>query len=195
MRNIVLPAKRCLNRRRVALALAGTPLLCAVGMTSAGEDSSKPTDGVPTRLEAFDSAVPLGLTLDGKNLTIADLPGRVLVVCFWASWCPHCRAQLPVLERIQLAVGSEQLRVVLVNTEPASDWRRVRRQLEGKVTGLLTHDPEGLVRKAFTAPKGVPHTVLVGRDGRRHATLTGWSDARIDWLVEHANRALAEPLR
>ena len=195
MRNLAPIEKRALPTRRVALALAGVPLLGAFGTTSAGEASSTPADGVSTRREIFDAEIPLGLTLDGKNLTVGELPGRVLIVCFWASWCPHCRAELPVLERIQSAAGSEQLRVVLVNTEPASDWRRVRRQLEGKLNGLLTHDPEKTVRKAFNAPQSVPHTVLVARDGRRLATLRGWSDDSIDWLLEHANRALAEPMR
>jgi thiol-disulfide isomerase/thioredoxin len=136
---------------------------------------------------------PLGITTDGKGLTIGDLPGRVLIVCFWASWCPHCRAEIPVLERIQAAVNVENLRIVLVNTEPASDWRRIRRELDGKVKSLLTHDTDGGVRRAFTAPESVPHTVLVGRDGRRKATLNGWSNDSVDWLIERANKALAEP--
>jgi thiol-disulfide isomerase/thioredoxin len=128
-------------------------------------------------------------------LTIADMAQRALIVCFWASWCPHCRAELQSLERIQQAVSPEQLRVLLVNTEPTSDWRQVRRRLEGKLAGLLTHDSDGQVRKAFSAPSSVPYTVVIGRDGQSHATLRGWSDGRLDWLVERANAALAASTR
>lgn len=195
MRSSALTLKRPLDRRRFALSLAGVPLLGAVGLTSASEESSTPPSDNPTTSEVFDSKVPLGRTLENKPLTIGDLPGRVLIVCFWASWCPHCRSAIPVLEKIQASVSSDHLRVVLVNTEPASDWRRLRRPLEGKLNGLLTHDTEGSVRKAFTAPQGIPHTVLVGRDGRRHATLAGWSTKSTDWLVERTNRALAETVR
>ncbi len=185
--------RRSLHSRRTALALAGLPLLSAVGMASASEAPSTTTAPVPTKRETFDAETPLGLTSDGKNLTIGDLPGRVLIVCFWASWCPHCRTEIPVLERIQAAVSSERLRVILVNTESPSDWRRVRRQLDGKLTGLLTHDIEGAVARAFAAPQSVPHTVLVGRDTRRRATLDGWSSNSVGWLVERVNQALAEP--
>jgi thiol-disulfide isomerase/thioredoxin len=188
-----LSPKHSLHRRRTALALAGLPFLSAVGMASAGEAPSTTKESVPTKRETFDSETPLGLTNDGKNLTVGELPGRVLIVCFWASWCPHCRTEIPVLERIQAAVSSERLRVILVNTEPPSDWRRVRRHLDGKLNGLLTHDSEGAVAKAFAAPQSVPHTVLVGRDARRRATLDGWSSDRVGWLVERVNQALSEP--
>lgn len=195
MRSRVFPPERSSRRRRLALALAGAPALGAFGITRAADEPAKPAVGGPARRDDFDAGVPLGTSVDGKSWTVGDLPGRVLVVCFWAAWCPQCRAELPALERLQSAVSAEQLRVVLVNTEAASDWRRVSRQLEGKLKGLLTHDPDGAVRKAFTAPTSIPHTVMVGRDGRRRATLRGWSQESIDWLAEHADLALAEPPR
>lgn len=172
------------------MALGVAPIVGAITPLQASDQAAPPESATRATLELV---TPLGLTTDGRSLTRADLPGCALIVCFWASWCPHCRAELPVLEQIQRSVSTEQLRVLLVNTEPAADWRRVQRQLEGKLRALLTHDPDGQVRKAFTAPDSVPHTVVVGRGGQRQATLTGWSEERLDWLVGHANAALAAP--
>ena len=193
MRDSPIATPISIARRQAVLGLTGLQLAFVTGVSTAAEDSSPPTSGASAARQSFEVDSPLGLNADGKNLVIGDLPGRVLIVCFWAAWCPHCRAEIPVLERIQAKVSVESLRVVLVNTEPVTNWRRVRRELDGKIKSLMTHDSDGGVRKAFTAPEGVPHTVLVGRTGRRQATLNGWSNDSVEWLLEHTNKALAEP--
>lgn len=180
-----------LSRRKV-VAASLAPLwglapaaVWAQAEAAAGDDPTPPAHFEPT--------TPLGRDRDGKVVTLQELPGRALVVCFWASWCPHCRAELQVLERLQQSVNPDQLRVLLVNTEPSSDWRQVRRKLEGQTHSQLTHDPDRQSRKAFGAPDSVPFTTIIARDGRSQATLSGWDQSRIDWLIENANRALAVP--
>ncbi len=182
---------RCLRRRELTAALAAASLFGAGAAPRAHAQPAEPEAAPPP--ESFTSDTPLGKASDGQALTLADLPGRAVIVCFWASWCPYCRAEMAVLERIQQSVSAERLRVVLVNTEPTSDWRRVRRRLEGKLHGLMLHDPDGQVRKAFAAPNSVPYTVVVDRNGRSHATLRGWADDRLDWLLGYVNAALATP--
>jgi thiol-disulfide isomerase/thioredoxin len=177
------------HRRQLMCCAAGAALL-ACGAAQRAAAQSDPAKA-PARPESFEPATPLGRGGDGKEWTLAALHPRALVVCLWAAWCPHCRNEMAALEKLQRAVAPEHLRVVLVNTEPAADWRRVRRALDGQLRSMLTHDDGGDVRKAFAAPESVPYTVVIGRDGRSHATLSGWSEDRLDWLVERANAALA----
>ena len=200
-----------LHRRHLTQALVGAaawglwPLAQA---QDAAKDPAKEPDKVPVPAPSPDNAsdapktpalyephTPLGTTIEGQALRIADLPGRALIVCLWAAWCPHCRAEMQVLERVQASISPDRLRVLLVNTEPAEDWRKVSRLLDGKLRSLMTHDSDGRVRKALGAPNSVPYTVLLGPDGRSYATLRGWSDSRLDWLVERANIALKAPAR
>lgn len=139
----------------------------------------------------FGPQTSLGIGPQGREVLVGELLPRALVVCFWAAWCPYCRAELQMLERIQSRVPPESLRVVLVNTEAAAAWRRVRAQLQDGVSMLLTHDADGSVSRVFQAPRSVPYTVVLNRDGSVRGQLTGWGDDSLDWLVRHVNGALA----
>jgi thiol-disulfide isomerase/thioredoxin len=179
--------------RRRELVAAGVASLWSLAPASTWAQAEAAGRRQPAPPDSFGADTPLGRDRDDKPLKLGDLQGRALVVCFWASWCPHCRAELLVLERIQQSVSPERLRVLLVNTEPLSDWRKVRRRLDGQMQSQLTHDAEGQSVKAFGAPNSVPYTTVIARDGRSQATLSGWSDDRLEWLVGHVNQALAAP--
>lgn len=57
----------------------------------------------------------LGKTLKGKKISAEQFRGKVLIVSFWATWCPPCLKELPVLDGIQSKVGKDKLQVVSVN--------------------------------------------------------------------------------
>lgn len=179
------------------LATLGGPVPRALGLlaagTAAGTAQGNEEKPEPTPPDHFGPDTPLGRDREGEWLTRAQLADQALIVCFWASWCPHCRAELPLLERIQQALSPEQLRVLLVNTEPWSDWRTLRRRMEGEFKSQLTHDTDRRTRQAFGAPNSVPYTVVVRRDGRSMATLSGWSSDNTQWLLQQVDRALQTP--
>lgn len=133
---------------------------------------------------------PLGRLTDGAQPTVADYEGKVLVAFFWASWCGYCRKEMPVLERVQELAGEQQLRVVGINVEPSTDYRRVQRALAGKLRMQLSSDADGQAAQAFAAPKGVPYTVIFNRDGSVRATYHGWDETFIDGFAKNINAAL-----
>ena len=53
--------------------------------------------------------------VDGKPVRLSELRGRVVLVNFWATWCPPCRKEIPSLTRLQRMFKPEQLRVLAVN--------------------------------------------------------------------------------
>jgi thiol-disulfide isomerase/thioredoxin len=139
------------------------------------------------------SSAPLGQTAEGKAVRASDFDNKAVVVMFWASWCPHCRSELPVLERLQRAAGAN-LQVVAVNIEDAATFRRVNHTLAEKLKLLLTRDADQAARKAFEAPTGIPYTVVLNRDGTVNARFKGWSDDSVEELVESVNSAIgAQP--
>jgi thiol-disulfide isomerase/thioredoxin len=53
--------------------------------------------------------------VDGRPVKLSDLRGRVVLVNFWATWCPPCRKETPSLTRLQKLFRPEQLTVLAVN--------------------------------------------------------------------------------
>lgn len=57
-------------------------------------------------------------TLDGEDLTLSDLRGRPVVVNFWATWCPPCRAEIPALDQAGRELGGD---VVILGVDVQED--------------------------------------------------------------------------
>lgn len=171
-----------LHRRRL-LAWAG---LAAVGGPAWAEDKPKPPP-----LERVPLDAPLGKTLDGNVVRLSDFAGMPVVVFFWASWCPHCRNELPEMERLQLAARKERVRVVGVNGEERDVFRKLHRGLADKMQMLHTYDPDQASNQAFATPGSVPYTVVVRPDGTVAHTVSGWGEGQLATIIQHLNAALA----
>lgn len=101
-------------------------------------------------------------TLPGNApLTLTDLTtGKLTVVNFWASWCPPCRAEHPVLTQM----AQDGLRVAGVNIKDRVEDAQTYLAREGNPFFALTADPKGrmAIDWGVTAP---PETFIVGGDG------------------------------
>ena len=154
-------------------------LLCAV--TAHAADS---------RPGAGDAApAPLGLDRDGNALEVAQGGNKVQVVTFWATWCAPCRAELPKLEGIQ-RVAKDRVRVVAVNIEERAKFRTIAKTLES-LTLTVAHDYNKVASSAYGVD-GIPHLVIIGRDGRIVAVHRGYSEESIEGILAEINGALAK---
>jgi thiol-disulfide isomerase/thioredoxin len=130
---------------------------------------------------------PLGVTRGGDAVEAAQFKGKVLVVTFWASWCAPCLRELPMLEGLQRTVP-DRLQVVAVNIEERDQFRRVYAKLPA-LTLKVSHDANKGAANAYGV-KGIPHMLIVGRDGvivRKHV---GYGEDSLDHIVQDVNLAL-----
>ena len=156
----------------VALCLAGLPQAWAA--PGAGDPTP---DGV------------VGKNLDGEAVQLKGYSGKVVVLTFWATWCPYCLKELPVLERIQNAAGTDKLQVIAVNTEELAVFRRATPALKD-VKLLMVHDSSGEAARSYGV-HGIPHLVIVGRSGQIVQVYRGYDESSLGAIVEDINRALA----
>lgn len=167
---------------RLALGLFAVSIL--------GSANAADKDNTPGKVPVGSEPPPgLGMTLDGKEVSTKDYAGKILVVTFWASWCGPCKAELPILENLQNA-GKGSIQVVAVNTEERDQFRRVARALAA-LKLQVTHDT-GKWASGSYGVKGIPHMVIIGRDGKVRNVHRGYGEGMIPQLVDEINAALAE---
>ena len=102
--------------------------------------------------------------IQGRYVRLSDYRGKVVLVNFWATWCPPCRAEIPDLIRLQREYGSRGLQVIGVTYPPqklAEVRRFVRRAKVNYPIGLGTKETKSL----FSESEALPITIVIGTDG------------------------------
>ncbi|OUS04395.1 thioredoxin [Rhodobacterales bacterium 52_120_T64] len=120
--------------------------------------------------------------IDGNKMTFADTNGQFRLVNFWATWCAPCREEMPALDALQLELGGEDFRVLTIATGRNRLSGIHKFYAEADVTNLpILLDPKGKLATRMGA-LGLPVTVLLDREGREIARVTGGAD----WASENA---------
>jgi thiol-disulfide isomerase/thioredoxin len=131
----------------------------------------------------------LGRSTQGDKLNISDSAGKILIVSFWATWCPPCLKELPVLNAIQKQAGADRVRVIAINLEePRRQFRKAMKAFEDfEIT--FSHDKNGRIAKDFRV-KSVPNMFIVDVDGHIAFRHVGYSDADLAGIVADINSLL-----
>jgi peroxiredoxin len=101
--------------------------------------------------------------LSGKSWTFAELRGKVVLVNFWATWCPPCRKEMPDLETLYGRFGSKGLVVLGISDEEAAKVGPFIR--ERKISFPVLLDPGRKVNDEFVV-QGIPESFVFDREGK-----------------------------
>jgi len=134
-------------------------------------------------------------TIDGATFKLSGYRGKVVVMDFWATWCPPCRQETPQLARIARENRDRGVEVVGLHIDDRgkSSAEDIRKFIDnygiGYTVGLATDD-------MFLAYLGaeddtIPQTLVFGRDGRLIKHLIGYDQSHGKILDEAVNQALA----
>jgi peroxiredoxin len=118
--------------------------------------------------------------LNGKPHRLSDYKGKVVVVNFWATWCPPCREEMPALDRAAQALGRDGILVLGVASGETKE-KVVAFQERLPVGFPLLPDPAGKVMRGWPG-EGLPNTFVVDRRGRIAYAAGGkrvWDDPQI----------------
>jgi thiol-disulfide isomerase/thioredoxin len=126
---------------------------------------------------------------DGSSFRLADLRGKVVVIDFWATWCPPCVAELPSIARLAADPRLKEVAFLCVATDESAET--VRDFLRDKDWPMTVLHATSLPN-VFTTD-GIPATFLIAPDGRTVAMEVGaaaWDDpSAVEYLEKLAKPA------
>jgi thiol-disulfide isomerase/thioredoxin len=104
--------------------------------------------------------------MDGEKYTLQDYKGKVVMLNFWATWCPPCREEMPSLEAVYQDLKDKDFVVIAVNQWESPDHVfPYLGQLSVFPSFPILFDREGTVSKDYDV-KGLPTTYLIDKDGK-----------------------------
>lgn len=110
---------------------------------------------------------------DGRNLTLADFEGRVVLLNIWATWCPPCREEMPTLDALQARLGGSHFHVLPLSIDRAGLEPVRRFYRETGIRNLDLYIAEDTRAMLALAVVGLPTTILIDRIGRERGRLAG----------------------
>jgi cytochrome c biogenesis protein CcmG, thiol:disulfide interchange protein DsbE len=103
--------------------------------------------------------------LDGQNVNLSDHLGKVVVLNFWASWCPPCRAEMPAIQQVYQDFQDQGLVVLAVNVANQDTMTAMLTFLGSfEHTFPILLDENGAVNRLY-AVSSLPTTFFIDREG------------------------------
>ncbi len=110
--------------------------------------------------------------LDGRLVRLSNYQGKVVLINFWATWCPPCRAEMPDLVRLQREHAKDGLQIIGITYPPETKTqvRRFARSLKVNYPIVLgTRE----IKARFSSEETLPLTVVINRDGTVSDIISG----------------------
>jgi cytochrome c biogenesis protein CcmG/thiol:disulfide interchange protein DsbE len=142
-----------------------------------------------TIVQVGDRAPDFSIKADnGRTYTQANFGGKLLILNFWATWCPPCREELPSLDALQRTLGSRGLVVLAVSVD--KDDKAYRAFLEANKVAITTaRDPGQDINREYGTVQ-FPESYIIDQNGKvveKIISSTNWMDER---MISHVQSML-----
>ncbi len=169
--------------RIALLVLAFVSALAAGFWLHTWNRGGAPVSGNVARLMA--ASLP---DMEGKSQALAQWRGKVMVVNFWATWCPPCLKEIPEFVRMQEKLGDQGLQFVGIAVDNPVKVREFAVKYRMNYPVLIGEmDAIELARVAGNELGGLPFTVILDREGRLIGTeLGGLNEQKLTAIIQPA---------
>lgn len=117
------------------------------------------------------------LDAEGKQRTLADFRGRMVLVNLWATWCTPCKAEMPTLAALAARSDPEKLVIAAISVDNAERTQAAKDFIAGFAAKNFSFYQDPTSNLVFAAgAEGMPTSILYDREGKEIARLAGAAD-------------------
>ena len=113
--------------------------------------------------------------LENKPVKLADLKGKVVILDFWATWCPPCLEEIPHFKKLHRQYSGQGLVILGVSLDEAGRDHVKEFMKENSIPYPIAMSNEKIVED-FGGIRGIPTTFVIDRDGKIVSKLVGYHD-------------------
>lgn len=160
-----------MTRRRQVLTAVAVAVLAAAGGFGLHQWRAIGNETAEAARAILSARIP---DLDGRERTLSEWTGKVLVVNYWATWCAPCREEIPMFVRMQDRYrdrGLQFVGIAIDRPEPVARFAEEYRINYPLLIGRI--ETVELSRKAGNRAGGLPFTMVFDRRGRLAGTALG----------------------
>jgi peroxiredoxin len=161
-----------------------------MSMVPSGKTTS---GGIPAPQEGFLAPDFTLKNLDGESFTLSEMRDKVILVNFWATWCPPCRSEMPAMQQVYTDYGSDELLILAVNSTNQDRITDIETFVfEQGLTFPVLLDTTGEVYDRYQV-RSLPTSFFIDREGLISEVVIGGPMAeallrtRIDRILEGQN--------
>jgi len=182
-------------RKRTALFLLTLAMVLLIITSVMAEDQPSTSSQISSACDSFGVVKSLVerkapsfclKTLDGNEVVLDGLKGKHILLKFWATWCPSCLEELPMMQKF--SEGRTDQLVILLAAIDGEKEKKVRRLIqEHKITLPVLLDPKAKTARSYGV-NFVPASFLISQEGLIAGTVVG----ERDWVSQKAWSAVKE---
>lgn len=130
--------------------------------------------------------------MDEEKVKLSKYHGKVILLNFWATWCPPCIREMPSMERLHQQVDAEDFKVLAVNQmEDVDQVFAFTGQLDVDPTFEILFDTTSEVSQAY-AVRGLPTTYLIDKQGKIRYRAVGGREFNHPEVIKIINKLIEE---
>ncbi len=175
--------------KRIIFALLTVTVVVAIGCNK--DDSAAKRAAKPAATAVEGAAAPDFVVKDlaGQEVRLASLKGKVVLVNFWATWCPPCKEEIPSMMKLNQSMAGKQFQMLAISVDEggkeavASYFKKSGMMLPAYL------DSDGAVSRNY-GTTGVPETFIVDKAGIIQKKIVGG----MDWSAPEVSAYLDELL-
>ena len=187
----------------IALGLIAVVTAAAVAYRYVAEPSAKPTSVASTTIEIGgqhfvswqtprDLPAVVFTEENGREVTLDQFRGRVVLLNVWATWCVPCRKEMPTLDRLQAKLGGQDFEVVALSIDQDGIAAVRKFYQEVGIKHLRIYNDPTADATARLNILGIPATLLIDRTGREAGRALGPAEWDAPDVVELIRKYMSD---